>query len=423
MTIPGFGGLHPTTRRLLLSRTLRSIGQGALVVDFSLYLHALHWSGFAIGLVLTGSGLFGAGLSLLVGTSSDRLGRKPFLLVYEGIVLFSSIAALLSAQPLLLSIATIAAGFGRGANGAAGPFAPVEQAWLAEAIAPARRGQIYSLNAALGFFGMGFGALLAIFPAYLNAWPDFALARGPEQALAYRPLFAVVGLLTVINLVLLGGASGAREERSTAGETGPETFQRDERARHGENRILCRLILLNTMNGLAVGLTSTLISYWFMRRFHVGPVAIAPMMAATFVITGAASLFSGRLTERIGIVRLVVRARLIGLALTVLLPLMPVYWLASTVFLLRSVFNRGSVGARQALVVGLVRNERRGLAASLNAVSMQIPQSAGPGIAGFLLDAGQFALPFYVAGLLQGIYLVGYGRTFRNYNLLQDDGP
>ena len=53
MTIPGFGGLHPTTRRLLLSRTLRSIGQGALVVDFSLYLHALHWSGFAIGLVLT----------------------------------------------------------------------------------------------------------------------------------------------------------------------------------------------------------------------------------------------------------------------------------------------------------------------------------------------------------------------------------
>ncbi|MGE5300145.1 MAG: hypothetical protein ACM3MB_04180 [Acidobacteriota bacterium] len=85
MALPGFGDLHPTTVRLLLSRTLRSIGQGSLVVDFSLYLHALHWSGFAIGLVLTGSGLFGGALSLLVGASSDRLGRKPFLLVYGGI--------------------------------------------------------------------------------------------------------------------------------------------------------------------------------------------------------------------------------------------------------------------------------------------------------------------------------------------------
>lgn len=149
-------------------------------------------------------------------------------------MLFSSFASLLGSQPLLLSIATIASGFVRGANGAAGPSSPVEQAWLAEAIAPARRGQIYSLNAALGFFGVGFGALLAIFPAYLNAWPGFVLAMGPEQALAYRPLFAAVGLLTVINLVLLGGAPVAREERSPVGEKEPQTFQRDARARHGE---------------------------------------------------------------------------------------------------------------------------------------------------------------------------------------------
>lgn len=78
MIIRAFRNLHPTARRLLLARTLRSIGQGALAVDFALYLHALHWSGFAIGLVLGGGGLFGAGLSLLVGLSSDRLrDRSP----------------------------------------------------------------------------------------------------------------------------------------------------------------------------------------------------------------------------------------------------------------------------------------------------------------------------------------------------------
>ncbi len=123
--------LHPTTRRLLLARVLRSIGQGSLVVDFALYLHALHWRGSAIGLVLSGSGFFGAVLSLIVGLSSDRLRRKPFLFCYEIVLLFCSIGSLLSTQPLVLSIAAIAGAFGRGATGSAGPFSPVEQAWLA----------------------------------------------------------------------------------------------------------------------------------------------------------------------------------------------------------------------------------------------------------------------------------------------------
>ena len=45
--------LHPTTLRLLASRAVRSVAQGALVADLSLYLHALRWSGLQIGLTLT----------------------------------------------------------------------------------------------------------------------------------------------------------------------------------------------------------------------------------------------------------------------------------------------------------------------------------------------------------------------------------
>ena len=62
---PGIRGLHPTTKQLLATRALRSVGQGTLVVDFALYLHALQWSAVAIGLLLSASGIFGAALSLL----------------------------------------------------------------------------------------------------------------------------------------------------------------------------------------------------------------------------------------------------------------------------------------------------------------------------------------------------------------------
>jgi len=49
--------LPHNVRCLLSARAVRSIGQGATVASFSLYLHALGFSGAAIGLVLmAGSG-------------------------------------------------------------------------------------------------------------------------------------------------------------------------------------------------------------------------------------------------------------------------------------------------------------------------------------------------------------------------------
>jgi predicted MFS family arabinose efflux permease len=408
---PGIRELHPTTKQLLSARALRSVGQGTLVVDFALYLHALQWSAVAIGLLLSASGIFGAALSLLVGTTSDRLRRKPFLLVYETIALLASLAALLTSQTAILATAAILGGYGRGATGAAGPFSPAEQAWLAEEVAPQRRGQVYSLNTALGFFGMGLGALIAVAPAL---WTSLL-----PGALAYRPLFIVVALSAIANLLLL-----SRAQENYHGSPKAETAQakRSERqVRNQENHILLKLVSINAFNGIAVGLTGPLISYWFLLRYGVGPASIAPVMAVTFLVTGISSLLTGRLTQKIGIIRSVVWGRSVGLILLVILPLMPVYWLAGLVYLLRSAFNRGTAGARQALAVSLVRDQRRGLATSLNAVSFQIPQAAGPGLAGALLDAGQLALPFYVAAALQAVYLLLYQHAFREHEPPQDE--
>ncbi len=410
--------LHPTTKRLVLARSLRSLGQGALVVDLALYLHALGWNGFHIGLVLSSAGLFGAVLSLGVGITSDRLRRRPFLLVYEGVVFVCSILALLTAQGTVLTIVIIAAGFGRGANGAAGPFSPAEQAWLAEEVSAVRRGWVYSLNTAFGFFGMGIGAALAMLPEFFSTILNNGNSSLTVQAIAYRPLFLIVTAATVANLFLIFKA-----EENYAGNKQikiKKEIEAEKQIRKQENKMLTGLVFLNSFNGLAIGFTGPLISYWFAIKFGVGPIYIAPIMAATFFLTGISSLLTGRISQKIGIVQSVVWARFFGLILLIMLPIVPFFWLASLLYLLRSAFNRGSVGARQALTVGLVRDERRGLATSLNAMSMQLPQSIGPSIAGFLFSEGQLQLPFYAGALFQAIYLVMYGRFFRNQNKPQD---
>jgi predicted MFS family arabinose efflux permease len=118
------------------------------------------------------------------------------------------------------------------------------------------------------------------------------------------------------------------------------------------------------------------------------------------------------MTQRVGLVRSVVWGRSAGVVMLILLPFMPLYPLSSLVYILRSAFNRGTAGARQALVVSAVDDERRGFAVSLNTLSMQLPQSLGPAVAGALIGAGWFATPFLIAAGLQGVYISLYGRLF-----------
>jgi MFS family permease len=406
---------RPTTKRLILARTFRSIGQGALVVDLALYLRALGWNSFHIGLILSFAGLFGSALSLAIGITSDYLHRKPFLIIYECMVFICSIAAFLTSQSVILTIVIIAAGFGRGAGGAAGPFSPVEQAWLAEEIPAVKRGLVYSLNTAFGFLGMGIGSLFAMLPAFLSSWIGKGNSAATIQTIAYRPLFLIVACAAVVNLLLIFKAQENYHGRKQ--KIASKEIHAEKRIRKQENKMLTGLVILNSFNGLAIGLTGPLISFWFAIKFEVGPASIAPVMAAAFFTAGVSSLLTGKLSQKIGIVQSVVWARFFGLILLIMLPLAPFFWLASLIYLLRSAFNRGTAGARQALTIGLVRDERRGLATSLNAVSMQLPRSAGPSIAGFLFNMGQLEFPFYAAALLQGIYLIMYNRFFRNQNM------
>ena len=390
-----------TIRLLLTTRFVRSIGQGALAVDLTLYLRALQWSAVAISGVLAAALLSGVVLTLLAGPLSDRGGRRPFLLGYEAAQCVAGLAALLSAQPALLTAAAVVGGFGRGGNGAAGPFSPVEQAWLAQAVSPARRGPIYSLNAALGFVGNAVGAMTAALPSSLHA-----MLPG---ALAYRPLFLLSALGSLLCCVLIMRTPDSEAPRVSNAATA-------EPASRGvaqqENRLVLRLMLANLMNGAGVGATGPLIAYWFAARFGEGPDAIGPLMAAGFLMAAVASVATGWLSKWLGIVRAVVAMRLVGLALLIALPFAPNFGLAGACYVLRAMFNRGTTGARSALSISIVRQHRRGFSASMANVSMQVPRAVSPVMSGFLFAAGDLALPFLIGAAFQGAYLAFYYWSF-----------
>jgi MFS family permease len=387
-----------TTRLLLTTRFIRSIGQGALAVDLTLYLRALDWSAVAISSVLSAALLFGVVLTLIAGPLSDRGGRRRFLFVYEAAQCLAGVAAALSAQPMILWAAALVGGFGRGGNGSAGPFAPVEQAWLAQVLTPARRGPVYSLNAALGFLGNAAGAVIAALPSVLH--------RVLPGAFAYRPLFllSAIGSLLCCALIL---RTPDTESRTAAPD--PPSPRQDRQ----ENRLVLRLMIANIMNGAGIGATGPLIAYWFAVRFGEGPAEIGPLLAAGFLMAAVASVGTGYLSRWLGVVRAVVAMRLVGLGLLIALPFAPSFGVAAVLYVLRGMFNRGTTGARAALSVSIVRARRRGFAVSMANVSMQVPRAVSPVLTGFLFAAGDLALPFFIGAAFQGAYLALYYWGFR----------
>lgn len=387
-------------------RGLRSVSQGALVVDFSLYLRALGWSAVAISEVLGGSLLLGAALTLAVGPLSDRLGRRGFLIAWEVLQAGAALIALATAWPAAVGGAAVVAGFGRGANGAAGPFAPVEQAWLAHASSAVQRGRIFSLNAAVGFFGMAAGALLGALP------PSLDRALGAPAGDRFPFLLAVMAALGCLGL-LHGTVDSPATNASGRQRNAP--VPADAAERRAENRRLLHLGAANALNGLGIGMTGPLIAYWFAVRFGRGPEAIGPLLATSFALAGFGSLGAGRLTERLGLVRTVVRMRIVGVLLMLAIPFAPSFLLAAGLYVVRAVLNQSTVGARSALSVSLVRQERRGLAATTGNVALQIPRALGPVIAGVLIQAGMLGAPFILGAALQAAYIYVFDRSFGTF--------
>ena len=399
--------LHPVTRRLIAARAVRSLGQGALTVDFVLFLGALGWSAGAIGALVGASSLAGAALSLAAGALTDRLGRRPFLLGFQIAIAVLTLGVLVNPAPWLLVVATVLCGYGRGGGGSAGPFAPAERAWLAQNVPAAQRGRTFSLNSAAGFVGMGLGALLGSAVPLLQHWLP--------GAAAYRALFALVAAAAVVNY---GQLVGVREERPAVA---PKPAEAERTVRRRENRAVGALMGVSAVSALGRAVYGPLLPYWFAVRFGAGPASIGPIYAAGFLLATLSALGTGELATRLGLVRSIVAVRLISIATLVAMPLMPAFGWAAALYMLRSVLGRGVSGARQAFTVSLVRDRRRGLASGLSTAARRVPASVGPAIGGWLMGLGELDLPFYIGAAIQLIYAGLFATVFRGMEPAEEE--
>jgi MFS family permease len=376
-------------KRMLAARALRGFADGAVSVLLPSYLTAIGFSSFRIGAIVFGT-LFGsAAITLWIGLVSHRLGRRRVLLGASVLMLATGMgfASITSFWPLF---AVAVAGTLNPSAGDVSVFLPVEQASLAETVAPSDLTAIFSRYNVAGAFAAALGALASGLPAVLA--PRF----GYSMLAALRCGFFTYSVIAVIAAIIYRSLSPAVETVPPAPSTAPLAKSRSTVLK------LAALFSLDSMGGGFV--IQSLLALWLFRRFNLS-AGIAGLFFFFGGLLGALSQFvSSWLTARIGRINTMVYTHLPSNVFLILAALMPGVRSTLLCLLARYAISSMDVPARQSYVMAVVPPEERAAAASVTNVPRSLASALAPLPAGAMLDLTTFGWPLVCAGALKIVY-------------------
>lgn len=392
--------------RLLVAARIAVSSQRALAgVITPIYLSRIGFSAIKLGTLFAAVAAAAALMSLAIGWSADRVGRKPFLVIIPGLMAVAAVVFALTQQTALLFIAAAAGSFGRGSGAGAsavGPYQPAEQALLAGLVPEGERNRLFGTLASASALGALVGGLLAT----LSPGGHGHVGTG-----TYRAAFLIAALLAVVAALLAVPVhDSVRHER----RTNPKPAVRAPLS--GRSRwLLVRLWATNTSNGMATGLFGPFVTYWFYTRFDASAAKIGVLFAIVNVVTVVTNYGAAPLARGLGTVRAVVLMRTGQAALLIPMAVAPTFVAAGAIYLVRMAVQRAGMPLRQSFVMGAAPSNERARVAAYSELPSQAIAAAAPTLTGYLFEEVSLALPFELAGLFQlcnaGLFWRFFGRN------------
>jgi len=401
-----FAWLNKDLRWIMVGRAVRSMSQGYLGVIVSLYLLQIGFNAVSLGELFTIGAIVSALLTFAVSLLADQVGRKPFLF---GFPFLTAVCAVIfiSTRDFWVIVAASAfgtisrGGGGAGGPGGGGPFYPAEQALCADHAPVDRRNDVFAALSMTDTLAATVGALLAAVPDLLVAHAGFTPAD------SYKPLFVLTSVASIVGALAIVPVRETVRRRTKADKP-RAVLSRQSRG------IILRLALTNLTNGIGVGFFAPFVAYWLYQRFNVGSGTIGLLFAAVSLGATVPYLASPWLARRLGVVNAVVGIRLIGVVTLAILPLMPTFPLAATLYFFRMTLQRASIPLRQSYSMGVVAKEERSAAAGLSNLPSQFAAAASPLAAGYIFQTVSLELPFEIGTVLQLLNAVLFYTLFRN---------
>jgi MFS family permease len=377
-----------------------AFGVGSVVLV--LHLTAAGVPDASIGLVLSLTLVGDVVVSLGVTTRADRVGRRRMLAAGGVLVALAGLAFATTTAFLLLAAAAFVGVISPSGN-EAGPFLPIEQAALAQALPPERRTSAFAWYQLAGSLATAAGALSG------GAGAAALQRAGTAPLRSYQLLF--VGYTAVgAALVLLATRLSPAVEAPVAREA-----PRAVLGLHRSRGVVLRLSALFAVDAFAGGfVVQSFVAWWFHRRFGAGPGTLGVIFFGANLLAGVSALSAAWVARRIGLLRTMILTHLPSNLLLAAVPLAPSLPVAIGLLLARFSISQMDVPTRQSYTMSVVAPDERAAAAGTTGIARTIGAAVAPLVAGPLYASAALAsLPFLVSGALKVGYDLALWWAFR----------
>ncbi len=403
MPIPAWLRDNRNLQWLMTVRVLRSIAQGFLSVVVPLYIASLGYSTLAFGTLLTLAGLGSAVMTLGLGLTGDRFGRRRPAIVISVLAVFGTAGFALTHNFGVLALMSVLSTFGRGGGAGAGaswgPLYPALQPLVAGSCADRDRNDVFAGLSVAGAIAGTIGSAIAVIPAWLHG-------RGFSWVSAYDVMFWVGSAFALAGLLAMLAVREKHRPASAWAWPSRQTMS-----------ILGRLSVTNVVNGLSMGMLGPLLTYWFYVRYGAGSAELGTLYTIANALSILPYLGAPRLARRMGAVAAVTSSRIVASVLMGLQALAPSFEISALVYLVRVQVSLVSMPIRQSFVMGVTEERSRSAVSAFSGLPAQLSSAASPSIGTYFMESWTIDAPL----LLGGIFSMGNALLY--YALLRREAP
>ena len=374
--------------RLVSTRAMRGLADGFVSVMLASYLVGSGYSPFEISMVVTGTLLGSALLTLAVGLLGYRLSRRHLLFASAGLMLFTGVGFMLATSFWALLVVAVI-GTLNPSGGDVSVFLPTEQSLLSETVEARDRTALFARYNLGGQFASALGALAAGVPVAVAAAVGWRLVEVQRVSfLAYAVV--AVALVAVYLGLAVDGTPGAPSRAAPLRKSRKVVFQ------------LSALFSMDSFGGGFV--VQTLLIVWLFRRFDLDVTTAGAVFFVGGLLGALSQIASASLAGRIGLVNTMVFTHIPSNVMYILAALSPNAPIAVGCLLVRMLLGSMDQPARQSYVMAVVPPEERAAAASVTNVPRSLASAGAPLLAGALMSASDFGWALIVAGIIKIVY-------------------
>jgi DHA1 family multidrug resistance protein-like MFS transporter len=354
---------------LVATMFISMLAMGIVSPFLPIYAEELGASNLEIGLIQASYSAAGIGALLFVGRWSDRLGRKPFLLIGLAVLTLSSVGLMYADSPLLLVIMRFIQGLGTAAH------LPIAQAYLGDITPEGGEGKWMGYFNAVLFAGLGAGPLLGGLIADAYSIPTTFL------------------LMAILNFLGLVATTIYLKEM-------PRKVSTDENSSllaPLKSRVMLGVLIQRMTSGVG---TSTLMTYvpLFANKLGITTGLIGVLIAMRTPVS-LLQTYSGALADKWNRRWMVLHGSLFSMITIALVPITGGFWPLLLVYVAVTLGQSYAMPAHTAYMVNEGRTYGMGICMTYFMMAMRLGNGIGPIVLGFVADYISLDWAFYSAAI------------------------